>query len=464
MKKCAWLLLIFVSLLLCGRGVCGGDEGVIYRWVCSFREQGYSFAALQQMMVADPWLVHHLFWFLLQSGLSLLMDGLALQEGAMRQLVMSYHQVAFFFLALLVGYRYLRCIDARPAFRLLVLASLVFASYGISFLTGGYLEGLLALLIVCRLSTERPATLGLLDALLFAGKMYAVAFTLPLALAQWSEKKGKWGLIYGVTFGLLSLAWLLFKGPGQSGYYQHFMKPDWFYPLTLFYGLTFQLFSFSYGLLWTMPLLILPFLRSLPQRRFFWAKITGLFCLLLIFSCFPFMTGPGGAAGHRYIFPFLLILLPEVALSLKTFPTHRFILICIPLLVLFFSPTLNCRHSLAHPSVGQVWELPAWDPAYHPAVFAWRISLSSNQRDSFEVFPMTIGSRLVWWTAHQKEASALLSVRQPQLQQAIPTLNPLLLWTIQGVQWLVGGIWFFSLLFSCWHLRKSPLRYAPSLL
>jgi hypothetical protein len=191
-----------------------------------------------------------------------------------------------------------------------------------------------------------------------------------------------------------------------------------------FSNLVAALFSFGFGLFWTCPfwtVSVLVFFRTKSLSTFF--KIAGIISLQGYLCIYQFWHGAQGLPGQRYILPYLVIFLPEVATFIDMILSKRNKLIfCVPLCTTLFFPCLDYRNTLSDVyskqsyisgvSAHQLFGLnfPFFDVSFHPAVFAWRVEFSifvrqeqmSAANSSDVVFkpemilPMTSLSRIIF--------------------------------------------------------------------
>jgi hypothetical protein len=360
------------------------------------------------------------------------------------------------------------------------VACLLVASSGISLFTGGYVECLMSLLIVAitgLLDRREPLSAGLMTLLFLCGfalifsKLYSAPFLLLLTVILPATPRQK--LLYAGLMLAAPAAWLVAQGAvrgpathvGMVSFYLKFMNSE-----HLLYNAAASIFSLSFGLLPCFPLLASAFLADGAHRRRLAVKLAALGTVLLMLIPFDFWFGPGGTGGPRYIVPFLLVLLPEVAQGLERLAcgTGRRMLLLVPLLGLFFLPTLDYRNSLitgyahqvsqVHPIMSIAW--PHANPAIHPAIFAWRVETAKMRSDRAlvpasampisltlaDVFPMTGLSRAIYLLESPPSGRREALMARNALQQR--GLADIRLWTglrLLLVAMLLGGLTWAAL-------------------
>ncbi len=427
-----FLFLLMAALL--ARGTGNGDEHSAF---LRFRELQAQHWQVSRMPAIDrESLAHRLLWVAEKAvwygALQSAFPGLGMDSPETRWL-MSADGAAFALLAAFLAVRHLvrRGYDASRA--TLAMAAVMVGSAGISFFSGGMIECIMMLAVtVCAnlldtdgaLSSAGLAVLGVMAAVLVAAKEYAFPFVMVLALLLVDRRQRAIYLAFVFcATGLLFLAHRAIVGfPVEVAYAGWVVCP----PLTFVGRAAELLFSPMFGIVWSVPGVLLIF--AAPPTAFRSAAIKGLAVTATsaVVLLVPFWHGAGAAAGQRYIYPFLLILLPEVAGGLGVvIERWRFAPLLVPLAALAFLPAADYRNSLferyhdgpevySHPNPvpGQpkVWmDLPVWDIGLHPAVFAWRTVMAKAagrkhmqagfthgpELDVTMIFPMTGLSRLI---------------------------------------------------------------------
>ncbi|MBF0491215.1 MAG: hypothetical protein HQM15_00350 [Deltaproteobacteria bacterium] len=441
-----FIFLCVLTSIAVSRGKCGGDEGAVCLSVQQFKIYNYSWSNFTLNSSLDGWFTHRLFWFFMQSGYSYILDVISkaipfLKNDMVREWAMSYLQVGVIFFALVISFNYLFQRSKSISVSLSVLLLIWVGSYGISFLTGGFIENTLCLLLVIRLfytdssfnllSKFDPFSIAVLDFLMVSIKTYSIIFCL-ITLTELiikmppSVRKSFISKYFTVFLSLLSM-WFYFKHSVNFGHLEFYTdqmeNSGNIMFVTAISNLFKALFSFSYGILWTFPLIALPIMfRSIFKKAIY--KYTAIIFLFMFFGFFPFWHGANGIAGNRLIFPFLLSLIPEISdclFILYQKNKKRFICAMLFLIILFF-PTINYRHNLivsnyllppsqVTPSTVNYNTLPYWQPQFYPPFFAWgvlltkingnqifRIRLNNEQINvlSKQIFPMTGLSRMIF--------------------------------------------------------------------
>lgn len=109
-------------------------------------------------------------------------------------------------------------------------------------------------------------------------------------------------------------------------------------------------FSFSLGIIFTFPIIIIIFLSFFKSFNFEdLLKILSLMALIFLFALEEYWFLPAGISGNRGIAPFLLFLFPNFILGLKSiFNKHHVkIIAAISLSLLIFLPSLYYRTTIA---------------------------------------------------------------------------------------------------------------------
>jgi hypothetical protein len=361
----------------------------------------------------------------------------------------------------------------------LAAASLFIASSGISLFTGGFSECAMCMMIAVmmvlldRTSILSPWQLCLLVLAglgLVASKLYAAPFVLLLALLL-ADRRQK--IVYSAIFIIAPFLWLAIQSEvraaapaGMLDFYVSLMRGHGLRDALAFY------LSLSFGVLPCFPFLFLVVFSGTERRFAVTIKILAIISVSALLLPFSFWAGPGGLAGPRYIAPFLLIFLPEVAEALRRFAQsrRRHVLLLIPATALLFLPCLEFRNSLVtrYANDERSVEFMPWphtELAMHPAVMAWSVVAAKlEQRPVLEVsadmqmsipvqdiFPMTTLSRVIYALTVKGDAS-------PQIQTARNMLRQYHMdevWPWAALRWLLAALLLGWLTVAAWPSRQQ---------
>lgn len=361
-------------------GVVTGDEGALLSLVHNLDSSSLPFLEFARLPEND-YIFHHLLWFgLLYSSVHVI--GLFASSGLVTQAVVSMETVfaALMGMSLCYAFVVLR-MRIGKSLGMATITSIFVASYGIfTICMGGFVECYMLLAVALRLFCLWPAIspgkawkLAILDVVLFALKAYSLIFiiiTLPLFWAA-SDRRSKRTYVITITIGLLIFcgAKLLVWNPLQAyGVIFQISATD------MFVHLITQIFSPWTGILFCLPVLIVLPWTAPSLRRSLLYKCAGLLACMLFFSFFSFFDGdvPGG----RYIFPFAISLVPELASALTHILTRRPRAIwLLPVATLAFLPVGGIGLPFYPPGV-----IPSGAPCtqLHPAVYAWKAMMEKR--------------------------------------------------------------------------------------
>lgn len=440
--RCIGVILLFgLTIFWIGDGKSAGDEGVILDFVGALQSMHFHWSEFIAMAGREHWiyLSHHTVWFCLQLGFLGVYRAAVfffplLKDPLLFNWFMSYLLVIPAFAAVYLTYRYVRTLLTDHHMAVVFCAAIWLGSYGIGFLTGGFIENALCFFMLLRLllfnTAPQPTRLALLDALIIATKAYAFPFC-GITMIPLMRKHGKkFTAIYSGSFLMFALLWLWFKTqfpPIVSAYFSWMNGPN-LWSLGYFFQKFLHMFlSFSYGLVWTFPLVLLSW--RTPEKSAVYYKYGGIAAIMLILNLYNGSDGIVGIAGNRYLFPFLLCLVPEMALASAALlrRSRHYLWVLVACIVLFF-PSLEYRHNLvvakadkfatvlqpshAGPTDSAYDILPQAQIRYHPGVFAWRVLLAKwhqqrtitlDLRDGLReaidveaILPMTFMSRFLY--------------------------------------------------------------------
>ncbi|HKQ45318.1 MAG TPA: hypothetical protein VJS47_07990 [Rhizomicrobium sp.] len=378
----AWLFILLAVPFLAG-GVVVGDEALLLKTVYSLNSSALSFGEFARS--PDGWyIVHHVLWFALiyltESATAFLHTGRFATE-----VIISCQTVIAGLTGIVLCYLFLirrLGMDAARA-RLAVLAFFA-GGYGVyTFCMAGTVESYMVLAMSARLffSERRLGTrdiwkLAVIDAVLISLKAYSLVFL----VATWPlvRTSGRGRIFYGAFLVIILLALVLVKlwlwNPIYASAISNISFADSLSHLVQ------QLISPWTGLLFCLPILMTLFWCPPAQYWPLLFKSAGLLGCAALFSLYPFFDGD--VSGGRYIFPFVVALLPEISVAvsrvLDRAPRAAWLL---PVLVFTFLPVAGLAAPFFPDGV-----MPAPGPCYpeHPAIRSWRI-VFAKAADSQEV-------------------------------------------------------------------------------
>lgn len=371
-----WLYGLLISLLLTPflfGGVMSGDGNEMLELSYRFDNSGLSF----HDFVSGPhggYAFHHVLWFGL-TYVTLKVIGIFGAARFLNQVGVSAEQILVALAGVVLCHVYLvRRQKIAPPISAAVLLATFVGSYGIFVITmGGTVESWMIPVMAARLfcfegPATRPKALGLAvaDLLLFAFKAYSAVFIVILFPLFWRRAPRDARLTYIAVLGVLVLAFVLFKlwiwNP-MPEYFEPQNLPDFVWRLAQ------QIVSPWTGLPICMPVLLVLFWTAPAQRTALYFKLASLLGVMLFFSCYWFFDG--GIPGGRYVFPYVLVLLPEIGeAAARLLNRHPRAIWLLPAIVAFFLPTA----ALSLPyfpkskivSTGPCTQL-------NPGLYAWRL-------------------------------------------------------------------------------------------
>jgi hypothetical protein len=432
----ACLCILLLAVLL-SRGTTGGDEGAAIGFAQSL-EAGHALSRIQ----AVNYLGHRLFWviekLLLNRFYSAVLPTALASNGVVHSALMVIDGSLFMCLCAVVGLRQLRTRGYDFAAASVATGAILISSSALSLFTGGFIECQMCFYVVLivgalnaqSLTRSQFALLLAASAFLVLCKPYSFLFLLPLTFVIGDKRKRiAYAAIVTAVTGLWTLVVFLVgnSGSGTADLYENWVSVG--SPGIFAIRLMRFFFSAPFGILWSFPLLGFAAIAWRTERRTLTIKLIATLLLSGFLAMFPFWHGAGGLAGPRYIVPFLLIFLPEVARGITIARRYwRWSSLLVPLLALFFLPTIDYRNTLfsrwAEASAAEFgW--PYADPNMQPGIFAWRIVAARLRGDtSFEpsvelpyrvpiknIFPMTGISRVIYlldykgWHPHSEQQS-----------------------------------------------------------
>lgn len=403
--RCVPFVLTAILAAILSDGYPGGDEGAVYAFVRSYFEENspplWTFLAAARE--GSPYLQHHFFWFFLQLAETIVLDttartlGIALIDE-LRNWILVYPLALMALLSAVVSYSALRRLGISASLAQLCLGILFFGGSVIGLLTGGFIECYMLLAVATRMLLLTPKKNGrapvfflvLVDWTLAAAKPYSLVFLaamLPNTLARLSAR-GRLMYLAGMSF--LCGLWFILKAQiptGEAGPLEVGLLPAFSIGVSLA-NMFWATFSFSFGLIWTSPLLLLLGLPKGAIRSELIQKLLGIVALEAVFCLYPFWHGAAGMPGQRYILPFLLVLLPEMCTGLQgLIARSRMTLVGILVCIILFLPAIDFRNTLAdsyarNSMTGEsaadfgFEKFPMLDWSFHPGIFAWRLAIA----------------------------------------------------------------------------------------
>ena len=375
--------LMLVPFLVGAVGV--GDEAMLLKAAHGLDNSPLDFGAYARS--AEGWYIpHHVLWFGLiyvtaHIGEFLHAGPLAIEAAISCQTVMAG------LAGIALSYRYLRQRMRMDVPRATFITLAFFAGgYGVfTFCMGGTVESFMVLAIAARMFLaqaqieERDAwKLAIIDAVLVSLKAYSLIFL----VATWPLLRfgGKARAAYAALLGLLLIGLILVKlWLWNSLYVATISDLSVSESLDRFWQ---QFFSPWTGLLFCLPVLLALLFAGQPDRKGLFWKLAGLCGCAAVFSLYSFFNGD--IAGGRYIFPFVVALLPEIAAAisriLDRLPRVSWLL---PILVFAFLPV--AAFGYPYFPEGTVPERGFCRPE-HPVVHSWKIVIAKiANRDHVEI-------------------------------------------------------------------------------
>lgn len=484
-----WLALSIGTLALAAllsHGTSGGDEGGVLQFLSDYRRGGW--AALTTEQNGNDFLAHRLFWLgeklLWEDLLHLFLPAGLLAHPAVYTFLMVLDDVLFMMAAIGLAVWHLQR-QWGYAIALLAPSALFVASSGIGLFAGGFSECLMCLLVIVmatQLDRSSPLTLWRFVLVVVAGlgliasKLYAAPFVLALVFLLLAARPQK--ILYGITFTLAPFVWLVIQSEVQRGapsgmlnFYVNLMGSHGVMDI-LEKALAF-FFSLSFGILPCFPLLLLATFCGKARHFALAVKIAAALGVSVILLSFPFWAGPGGLGGPRYIAPFLLIFVPEIAAGLRRLADNRRARILwwlVPASAVLFLPCLDFRNSLAtryanDPRAVTDISWPHTDLEMHPAIMGWSIVRAKIEQRPFlvlnsaanlsasvqDIFPMTGLSRVIYVLEFKGQTPERIGAVASMLEQH--GLNNVQLWKI--LRTLLATLLLGTLAVAAWQ-RPSP--------
>lgn len=483
-----WLALLIGALALAAllsHGTAGGDEGGVLQFLSDYRKGGWS--GLTAGQNANDFLAHRLFWLgeklLWENLLRLFLPAGLLAQPAVYTFLMVLDDTLFMMAAFGLAVWHVQR-KWGSAIGLLAPCALFVASSAIGLFSGGFSECLMCLLVIVMatqldrngsLALWRFALVVLAGLSLIASKLYAAPFVLALVFLLPARPQK---ILYGITFTLAPIVWLVIQSEvrrgapsGMLNFYINLMSSHGVMNI-LAEGLAF-FFSLSFGILPCFPLLLLAAFCGKARHFALAVKIAAILGVSAILLSFPFWAGPGGLGGPRYIAPFLLIFVPEIAAGLRHLSDNRHaraLWWLVPALAVLFLPCLEFRNSLAtryanDPRAVTEISWPHTELGMHPAIMGWSIVRAKIEQRPFlvlnsatrlsapvqDIFPMTSLSRVIYVLEYKGQAPERIGAVASMLEQH--GLNNVQLW--KALRALLATLLLGTLAVAAWQ-RPSP--------
>lgn len=377
------LALLLLLPILC-RGVVGGDEGSVLNLVREYDRLHESFS----VFVKDPahaYSSHHLAWFWFEYGLNKLTSAV-LNNLMLANFVLSIAALAAALFA--IRQIFLLLCESMQSVPQSLALTLAFFAGGFSiflWVGGGTIECYMVAFVAVRLWGEahfgeksrcRALIFACCDSALIALKVYSVPAVLCLAFYSFFRTPRTSILTYiGAVVALLipffyarAIFWAV---PPFYAYVDYNLLH---YVERLFR----QYVSVAHGMIPCLPVLLVLF--WCPRRFLFGLtiKLVGIFGVTAILAVIMF---DGGFNGGRYVLPFLVALLPEIAASTQAILRMKpSIALFVPVLVVCFIPFGEYRPDMLP---GRFIVPPQYcylDSS--PIVTSWRVAALAGQPGS----------------------------------------------------------------------------------
>jgi len=379
-----WLLLLLTPLLAGGAVV--GDEALLLTLVHGFDASGLTFADYAR----EPggwYIFHHTLWYGILYATTHVVD-LLHASPLLVEAIVSCETVAAALAGIALCYVFLvRRLQLGPTRSAATVLVYFAGGYGVyTFCMGGQAESYMVLIMAARLFFVEPGIvnsksqgwkLAVADSLLVAFKAYSVLFvvlTLPLfwGRASRTERLRYLGVL-GILMLLLAAVKIWIWNPPTAYLGLGFSNTP-----QIFLNLAEEIGSPWTGLPFCLPALFVLFWSPKTLRKDLAIKVVGLLGCMAFFSRYAFFDGntPGG----RYIFPFTVSLLPELAAAISVlFSRHPRTSWLIPVVIVLFLPVcifgfpFFSRH--AFPARGPCQQV-------HPVLYSWKVAIAKISHQS----------------------------------------------------------------------------------
>lgn len=379
-----WFLVLFLTPFLAG-GVVVGDEAQLLQMAHGFDQSGLSFSEYARS--PQGWYIpHHILWF---GVLYVTAHLLAFLHASplFAEALISCETVAAALAGIALCYLYLVRRQGVSSTRAAWVVLALFAGgYGVfTFCMGGLVESYMVLAMSARLffvehdlDEAGARKLALIDGVLIALKAYSVIFvilTWPLLVATRQARTSYLKIFVALLLALIALKLWLWNPTYASAV----QGVSFVGSLSRFFQ---QFFSMWTGLPFCLPVLLVLLWSQKSRRASILMKIFALCGCAAFFSLYVFFNGDIG--GGRYIFPFVIALLPDIAEAtsrlLNRLPRAAFLL---PVAIFAFLPVAAL--GLPFFAAGSVLGLGPCQTE-HPVVYSWKIMLAKiNQSQRVEI-------------------------------------------------------------------------------
>ena len=375
-----WLGILLLAPFLMG-GVVSGDEAFLLSSAHGVDNSHLSFA--QYARSAEGWYIpHHILWFYVVYSTAHI--AAFLHAGALlTEAIISIQTVIAALAGIALCYDFLvkrmKMPPERSAWTVLALFA---GGYGVfTFCLAGTPESYMVLIMSARLFLTEPGMdrrqarqLAILDAVLIGIKAYSPIFlvaSLPVlgASPQFRMTYLRW-LAAPVLLLIAVKLWLWNPSPLYYGSLSRITAPD--------YSSHFlqQFFSPWTGLFFCLPILLMLFWHEKLRRRSLLFKGVGVIGCAACFSLYPFFDGD--IAGGRYIFPFVISLLPEIGgATSRLLDRQPRLAWLLPIAVLAFLPVAMFGFPFF---MSRGVQSRGACVREHPVVYSWKIAIAKAAR------------------------------------------------------------------------------------
>lgn len=428
-------------------GSYGGDEGTIFKATQSYLngDESSLWNFLRKKNELSGILQNHFFWFILILIERIAVDTVFLNINVVITpiyygVLISLPLAVMVVTSVYIAYKTLRFKGFKSNICLLSILFIFFGSNIIGLFTGGFIECFIIFSLCireffqARLCNNKNLIIfiALIDSLIIFAKSYSIIVIFFLILINFKSIKINEKIKYISLLLFSNIIWIYItriiipiddNGPLWISLISKSLSfREWFENIISAF------FSFGFGIFFTAPFLLFLFNRNIFKSQLA-LKIIGIIALEMYLCIYPFWTGAQGLPGQRYILPFLIIFLPEVASSVNLLMSRKSkLLYIIPICLILFFPALDYRNSLSDTYANQtiandvneknnfILNFPAYDLTFHPGIFAWRILASNTLDDQYlkaassrelifnpnKIFPMSSISRIIFLLSSEK--------------------------------------------------------------
>lgn len=366
--------LIFILSFIFYRGRIGSDDLEVFNFVHIFsitnddflsflsniNNNSYSHLLYDELQKPEViTLKHRLIWviqtYLIYQIISIFYFLSDATRIFLSQYFSGYILTLYTFISLVLVYNFFYRIEKDNNTSLFLSLILFFGSGIISFFTGAYIESLILLLFILRISNFSKQLNFISDIIIILIKPYylCIVFFYNLSEIKFFKKISSYNYLFLVIFTFFIIYYFI------SSMINLIIKPD-FFMLNKFlanYDIKFLInnffnFYFSYGMgifFTSSVMLFLIIMGSINKPYKTFMKFIGLIILSLFLSMWEGFHG--NAPGNRYFLPVLIIFLPEIyfgikkILNLKFYKLKILIISLISCLTVLNFPTLEYRNT-----------------------------------------------------------------------------------------------------------------------